>query len=511
MQETDKQDRDGAETHAGEQHPPSNSLPSRHLSPVLNPLLASHMGRWAEIYYTTPVEKRDEAVAQLLQELEAEARSGKPSPESMPAPKADAPALRADLPLDSEAGAIPSQEHKNLAAGTVSSSLPMERELAKHSEPGSSEPGSSELDLPDLDQPEPDLPELNFQNLNSKALDLGTHFESVAPEENTGTPLFEEREDSSAARTGVEAFVASSPEPTPVSMLSPIQRLPIPELEEAEIHADTAPEIGGMSASILATAAASEAPHPAQVDLPVAPFQTLFVPLATTRHRIPRSLMIASLFALGVVTLIWTLRHEAGTSNTALSSPTGTIAVPQAATPPAAETRTSEQEVPGETKPTAKSDPSLPSSTSQTPESAAENPAVEKSVIEKSVIEKSVPERAVTQRAVGERSAVENAVAEKSEAENQAPEVSDPDLQAGLQFLHGDPSGRNSAEAARYLWKSVSRQNGQALAELAGLYAKGDGVVKDCDQARILLQAAAHHKNVKLGATLETLHQSGCE
>ena len=127
-------------------------------------------------------------------------------------------------------------------------------------------------------------------------------------------------------------------------------------------------------------------------------------------------------------------------------------------------------------------------------------------MIEKPVTEKPVPERAAT-----ERSAVEKPASEKSEAENPAPEISDPDLQAGLQFLHGDPSERNSAEAARYLWRSVSRQNGQALVELAGLYAKGDGVRKDCDQARILLQAASHHKNVKLGAALETLHQSVCE
>src|SRR5580698_215746 len=40
------------------------------LNPLLNPLLASHMGRWAEVYFTNPPEKREQAVSDLLRELE---------------------------------------------------------------------------------------------------------------------------------------------------------------------------------------------------------------------------------------------------------------------------------------------------------------------------------------------------------------------------------------------------------------------------------------------------------
>ncbi len=43
------------------------------LNPLSNPLLASHMGRWAEVYFTNPPEHRDRAVLDLLRELEAEA------------------------------------------------------------------------------------------------------------------------------------------------------------------------------------------------------------------------------------------------------------------------------------------------------------------------------------------------------------------------------------------------------------------------------------------------------
>src|SRR5271168_2544255 len=47
-----------------------STLPHPELNPLLNPLLAEHMGRWAEVYFTNPPEKRDQAIAELLRELE---------------------------------------------------------------------------------------------------------------------------------------------------------------------------------------------------------------------------------------------------------------------------------------------------------------------------------------------------------------------------------------------------------------------------------------------------------
>src|SRR5271163_2523167 len=47
----------------------TNALPDPELNPLLNPLLAAHMGRWAEVYFTTPPEKRGQAISELLQEL----------------------------------------------------------------------------------------------------------------------------------------------------------------------------------------------------------------------------------------------------------------------------------------------------------------------------------------------------------------------------------------------------------------------------------------------------------
>jgi hypothetical protein len=53
-------------------------LPPPELNPLVNPLLGQNMGRWAEVYFTSPPEKREEAVLNLLRELEENA-TGQPS------------------------------------------------------------------------------------------------------------------------------------------------------------------------------------------------------------------------------------------------------------------------------------------------------------------------------------------------------------------------------------------------------------------------------------------------
>ena len=64
----------------------ANTLPDPELNPLLNPLLAAHMGRWAEVYFTNPPEKRGQAVAELVRELET---LSAPEPGSIPAIAAD--------------------------------------------------------------------------------------------------------------------------------------------------------------------------------------------------------------------------------------------------------------------------------------------------------------------------------------------------------------------------------------------------------------------------------------
>jgi hypothetical protein len=48
---------------------PTDELPNPELNPLLNPTLGRNLGRWAEVYFTSPPEKREEAVGELLREL----------------------------------------------------------------------------------------------------------------------------------------------------------------------------------------------------------------------------------------------------------------------------------------------------------------------------------------------------------------------------------------------------------------------------------------------------------
>ena len=58
-------------SHEDDESRPGKVLPDPDLNPMLNPLLGKHLGRWAQVYFTSPPEKREQAVQELLKELEA--------------------------------------------------------------------------------------------------------------------------------------------------------------------------------------------------------------------------------------------------------------------------------------------------------------------------------------------------------------------------------------------------------------------------------------------------------
>src|SRR5467141_1322416 len=48
----------------------TEQISSSELNPMMNPTLGRNLGRWAQVYFTTPPEKREQAVVELLRELE---------------------------------------------------------------------------------------------------------------------------------------------------------------------------------------------------------------------------------------------------------------------------------------------------------------------------------------------------------------------------------------------------------------------------------------------------------
>jgi len=71
--------------HSQEKTPePIAELPNPELNPLMNPTLGRNLGRWAEVYFTSPPEKREEAVVELLRELKASPGSPEISPSTTP-------------------------------------------------------------------------------------------------------------------------------------------------------------------------------------------------------------------------------------------------------------------------------------------------------------------------------------------------------------------------------------------------------------------------------------------
>jgi hypothetical protein len=72
------------------------------------------------------------------------------------------------------------------------------------------------------------------------------------------------------------------------------------------------------------------------------------------------------------------------------------------------------------------------------------------------------------------------------------------------------PENQDPADRARSLWAAVAQGNTAAEVALAKLYLIGGGVTKNCDQARVLLQAAAKKGNGEALDKLSQINQQGC-
>ncbi|MGA9799589.1 MAG: hypothetical protein WBQ68_11305 [Terriglobales bacterium] len=86
----------------------------------------------------------------------------------------------------------------------------------------------------------------------------------------------------------------------------------------------------------------------------------------------------------------------------------------------------------------------------------------------------------------------------------------DGDLRLAQRYLGGSMGVRDSSEAAKLLWKAVGKQNATAAVLLSDLYLRGDGVPRSCDQARLLLIAAAKRGSPLAAQGLRNLESLGC-
>jgi len=415
-------------------------LPDMELNPLVNPLLAAHMGRWAEVYFTSPPEKRAQAVSDLVRELSNDSSS----PVSAPSTSSESiwPKVE-DVDAEfSPPGSVATSEQTLVQCESCGQqNAAPQRFCGMCGAPLTALPES----LQPFEEPEP-----------------------IAParwhETDTVRHKLREREVEPGL---VELGLAAAHHSTDYrATLNP--SWPPPENTPAEF-------------TMLSDYQSEPARRP---------------------YRIYGGLFVAIVLGL-LVYVTWR-------NNSAFwSSGTAPAALPQAVP-------SEKSESPATAEPPA---------TSAEPNNKTSNPP------ETSPIRSAAPSQNRAGVSPGNGRSVGNQhpqqVARAQPATHALPATQSPaaanpatglagqsgseELTAAEKYLNAGPgAARDSKQAALLLWKAVAKQNLTATLLLSDLYLRGDGVSKSCDQARLLLDAAARKGAAAAAERLRNLQAFGC-
>ena len=404
-----------------------STLPAPELNPLLNPLLAQNMGRWAEVYFTSPPEKREQAVVDLLRELEAG--------NSTRSEEFDAPSVAT-------------------RAGTSEPAPPPDPRAAQV-EPVLVRCLSCGRELPSSQR---------YCGICGVRQERGAGAADVFPDHPLTDPRVEDlTRDESAQYVSQESHYVAS-EPT----------VHEPEANRKELS--------------LFQKGRNTHDRDDQAD-------ELFTDLAPSRsYRLYVGIALAIVvFALGYMG--W--RSAQATSETSHVTPP---APPVAATETPRTAATPASSLPNSPKTEAPDQAGPAQGQAAIPPREAPVPASKKA------------------GSKGPRDTSHDATEEKTLiAANPPPSQvlagkGAEELETAQSYLNGtNGQPRNSAEAAKWLWKSMAKHNAAATLLLANLYLKGDGVSKNCDQARLLLDSAARAGVKDAGERLRHLQAFGCD
>lgn len=430
------------------ENPENSTLQGPELNPLLNPLLASHLGRWAEVYFTSPPEMRAQAVAGLIRELEREAGAASTGVESKtPAAQRATPNFqkrnyplpasllaRTDAPLwGSTACTNCGQENPRSQkfCGMCGSRLNPEVEPGKAAEP-------------------------------AEGYERIAETESAVPE--TGMASDWANEDTTiegeSRNSSIEAEEAIAPDHQP-------QYAPDDEEEDWSYASSLGDE-----------------------DLPHFAREPESVPY---RYR----LYVGIVIAIVLVGMIYLARNGTDIFSSGPQSPasrnippaqSSTPAEPVGTAPPAPVQKVEKDEAPPAqaVKPATKQERIPPEeAASARPLARTGSPSVRPSSASSGKAPSSNATTAPT-AAAASFGAQENAEAQK--------------------YL----SQRDPAEAAQWLWKAVAKGNAGATVTLADLYLHGEGVPKNCDQGRLLLDIGAKKGAHGAAERLRNLQAFGC-
>jgi hypothetical protein len=421
-------------------HP--STLPPEELNPLINPLLAQNMGRWAEVYFTNLPENRDQAVMDLLDELRAQAPPPEnPAPIAAPVPVEVAAWQAADAV---QAVLCPQCGYENRSdhnfCGACRAQL---RGEAGAFLPSDSDPGAHAAEL-ELARPAnlaaQSIPrDIGRENSQDNAYDSFDYRETVSDRRSDDLRSDERQTDRRQDYDRRD--------------------------RDDDDRRDESKRNGGAPSDYSA-------------------FRFSSVPDSPRRpYRVYAGLAIAVVLAF-LLYRAWSGEH-AGAA--------GSHVAPQL--PPAPVTETAG-----------------PATTAAQPNLGASSAAPAAASTTASAIQ---PKTETASRTVPNETTPAKPSAQTSAPATETPALSAngaAELALAKSYLNGtDGKERNPAEAADLLWKAVSKQNAEATDLLSDLYLKGDGVQKNCDQARVLLDAAASKGRKDAAERLGHLEAFGCQ
>jgi hypothetical protein len=140
-------------------------------------------------------------------------------------------------------------------------------------------------------------------------------------------------------------------------------------------------------------------------------------------------------------------------------------------------------------------------------------PAATSSVIEVPPILPAEPTTSTKARSapVLQPTSQQNRVPAPSNSSGTATDDGQQEYQQAERILRNRSSDEELAESVRLLWVAVEKGNADAEVALAELYRQGKGVARNCDQARVLLSAAARKGSAEARKHLEELVRGGCQ
>jgi hypothetical protein len=375
----------------------ATQFPPSELNPLTNATLGQNLGRWAQVYFTTPPEEREQAVGRLLRELENENRVTAPAPVTTMM-KSAPPTIVEDFP---EQLASQAERYGDVLCSTCQHRNPVDQRFC------------------------------------------GT----------CGSPLH------GAQRNRSD---------------EPFAPLPLPETV-----ATTHPESDVQWLRERAVASLEASDHPKS-------------------HAWIYLLTCVVVLLAGIGYLQWASQHDRPSATTvatrgAASEPSVTASQPRVQIDPP---RPIQAQSTAEVQPAAGKSPTV-----QTPLATRENAS-------RKPVETSLGSAAQNARA---RALSSESPSAPSPEANLDSEGGAQELRLAERYLEGKSGARDTTEAGKWLWKAVGKENSTAAVLLADLYARGDGVPKNCDQARILLVSATKKGASQAAHALRNLETNGCQ